>query len=937
MKSQESNSEEEYNIYQGTLNSIKQNADLKSQKLPKSTTSLKQFPSAGKFDELRGKHPPIQNRPGREESFETTGQTKHVLARNKMNTSKGNSSGNIRNSGTSGSHRSSRGVTHSLKNKENIHKLGIRSGSSISLRSQSQSKTKPIQGFNRKNDMIERSEIGWKRDQRDAIKQSGQRLPPVKTSIAMQLWNRSETMSKGETANDTQKPPMQINGFSDGPSRFMREEPEPDNSSYNERDNGAVRALSGGQSGETHNRPEAQYKHSQKKQKAASRQQMWNHSFERIKEIEEEAKVLGSKLERVPEMMLGELLKSDEEADFGTQKASLKTVGFPQRDDFYDRKAERGGDFYLQDKETRRFPGRDYFDRRAGFAKDTYGQFEDYPELDKFEDRGERGADNYFNPEKVNLEKLSPIRFESRMRRDSRYFKNRPRYNDFYEREFEDPGFRNYKGRGLMEKIRESRLMDRLWLQQRKVLNEKIQIYEKKLREIEYDMYRKRRSDGDRRDRSLIREIYEKMPNSSNVSANPSPKINPMALEKWKIDQKKSRYAKEAEMLGKRADLDQKFFFSRKDRKPAQKGKWESHEDEDEEWRVEEERERVRQKRRPKRAKHSEKEFKINLRMPSGEHPESGIQSAKKVQSPPDHDKQAHTEPKKAKRKRIRRRKPLVFKNNNPNLVVGVSCKCKKSRCLKLYCECFSNDGFCHPSCKCENCCNKEEFKELRELVRKEILQKNPKAFQKKFKKVKRKDGFLHSRGCNCKKTQCLKNYCECFSVGIGCSSLCKCVNCKNKKVDIAPQEAEAYFEKPERKRRKPTILYEYILDQIKDKDTRDLSNKVELAITNDYERILDEIKNNYDSRKLKKHIKKVNLQGSDKRGSHTSRRKSRSRAKRESRSMSSHSGSDRKPKEISLERKEEWVEDPNIIVDEDDDEDDLANTMEKFKKLRQE
>ena len=33
---------------------------------------------------------------------------------------------------------------------------------------------------------------------------------------------------------------------------------------------------------------------------------------------------------------------------------------------------------------------------------------------------------------------------------------------------------------------------------------------------------------------------------------------------------------------------------------------------------------------------------------------------------------------------------------------------------------------------------------------------------------------------CTCKQSQCIKNYCECFSKGETCNSLCKCVKCHN-------------------------------------------------------------------------------------------------------------------------------------------------------------
>lgn len=138
-----------------------------------------------------------------------------------------------------------------------------------------------------------------------------------------------------------------------------------------------------------------------------------------------------------------------------------------------------------------------------------------------------------------------------------------------------------------------------------------------------------------------------------------------------------------------------------------------------------------------------------------------------------------------------------------------VECNCKKSKCLKLYCECFAKGLICGVDCNCKDCHNVEDLKDLREIVIKETLEKNPFAFKSKYKKIEKEDSFLHSRGCNCSKTGCVKKYCECYNAGTGCSRLCRCSNCLNDKIEIEDKEVKIYYDRVLRKRRKKSILNE--------------------------------------------------------------------------------------------------------------------------------
>ena len=101
-------------------------------------------------------------------------------------------------------------------------------------------------------------------------------------------------------------------------------------------------------------------------------------------------------------------------------------------------------------------------------------------------------------------------------------------------------------------------------------------------------------------------------------------------------------------------------------------------------------------------------------------------------------------------------------------------CNCKNSGCLKRYCECFSRMKYCDENCQCKNCFNVVQHEQERSTAIRNYIIKSPIS----FKKI---NIDLKNITCNCKKSNCLKNYCECYQLGLKCGNNCKCSECKNR------------------------------------------------------------------------------------------------------------------------------------------------------------
>ncbi|CAK62625.1 unnamed protein product (macronuclear) [Paramecium tetraurelia] len=179
-----------------------------------------------------------------------------------------------------------------------------------------------------------------------------------------------------------------------------------------------------------------------------------------------------------------------------------------------------------------------------------------------------------------------------------------------------------------------------------------------------------------------------------------------------------------------------------------------------------------------------EQEFHAN---PSEQKLNDSNQNQMQIQNYNDKNERVQTlnqsEPKRPKRNRRKlnvNSQLMDFQSENnsssQNLSI-IACRCTKSNCLKLYCLCFHQNQKCSDLCKCFECKNKAEHFEIRFNALEKVK-------QKLHRQKNDDDLFDRSKiwGCKCQKSQCQKNYCECFVRNQKCSSSCRCKDCANKK-----------------------------------------------------------------------------------------------------------------------------------------------------------
>lgn len=128
-------------------------------------------------------------------------------------------------------------------------------------------------------------------------------------------------------------------------------------------------------------------------------------------------------------------------------------------------------------------------------------------------------------------------------------------------------------------------------------------------------------------------------------------------------------------------------------------------------------------------------------------------------------------------------------------------CACKKARCLRLYCSCFSRGQVCGERCGCVGCLNNSDHTDERSFVVHYTLKINQEAFTPSQALLVGPDEVINRKGCRCSKSRCQNNYCECFKMGAKCTALCKCEHCCAPTLDLQLEDKGGVLLKSRRKK----------------------------------------------------------------------------------------------------------------------------------------
>lgn len=113
---------------------------------------------------------------------------------------------------------------------------------------------------------------------------------------------------------------------------------------------------------------------------------------------------------------------------------------------------------------------------------------------------------------------------------------------------------------------------------------------------------------------------------------------------------------------------------------------------------------------------------------------------------------------------------PTQIEIHHRDEVENMGCTCKKTNCLKLYCQCFGIRIYCGANCRCKDCFNDSKHEKERKEAMRNIISRNPSAFDTKFKKTgqpvavasseippEKSRVLAHKLGCKCRKSNCMK------------------------------------------------------------------------------------------------------------------------------------------------------------------------------------